>query len=641
MALRLVIILCWFAWAVYRALTQSIDVPTFHLDGAFQTASALYRLHAGQFPGRDFLPYLGIGPTFTLYPLFRMDGADMAAAVFAAHLMVAVAAVAATSLLWHLVWRPARIATSVAAGACVVATYLAVSPYLPSVLVVDVVTPGHSLRPVRSVLPYLVGWVWLIVLRYVPLASRRLAMAALISAGSLLWSNDYAVPTVVLFACFAGMEAWRRGEFTIGRATRYALLAGAAWMMLLTMATLGHPVRFLQYNLLDVAGDQWFYFGGYRAVDRVFDVVQLCQVMLDQGCTVALLVLAATTGAVLVTRRIEHALLAWIGFVLLAGAILATVGGHVSAYFEPFRYWGVATAGIGAVRLCWLAIEWAVPDARITVQGARLVTLGACVLWVASLAGAAAERRMLRAEAASDARRFFVPELGGYLRTEFRDYITLARTTPRGREAEEYWGLWSATRRTFPPWPVDAVMHALGRTRQDVMQQLGQVDRIITTRRAFASGYQPWSLSQNYWFYAPLMSQWEQAFVAPTTVVWTRLPDARTASTVGCRVRTIGYPLVFMEASAPGMYEVSLRYRYTGSRRVLLMARNNVALRYYAGEGYVSLDPRAETGVFPVRVRAAGTTAVGVRVVGGREKDLMILSCDARRLPARDVVELH
>ncbi len=57
-----------------------------------------------------------------------------------------------------------------------------------------------------------------------------------------------------------------------------------------------------------------------------------------------------------------------------------------------------------------------------------------------------------------------MPELGGYLSTDWREYIQLARSF-KGTVIEEYWGLFSATRRSFSLWHVDAVIHAMGSQR--------------------------------------------------------------------------------------------------------------------------------------------------------------------------------
>lgn len=59
----------------------SLYSPTNHLDGAFQTAAGLFKIKAGQTPGIDFFPYLGIGPLTLLYPFFIFAGSNLAASV--------------------------------------------------------------------------------------------------------------------------------------------------------------------------------------------------------------------------------------------------------------------------------------------------------------------------------------------------------------------------------------------------------------------------------------------------------------------------------------------------------------------------------------------------------------------------------
>lgn len=69
-------------WHVVRTVTLAL--PSWHVDGAFQTASGLFRLNDGQFPGRDFFPYLGMAAVYVLFPLFKLAGADLAASTSAA-----------------------------------------------------------------------------------------------------------------------------------------------------------------------------------------------------------------------------------------------------------------------------------------------------------------------------------------------------------------------------------------------------------------------------------------------------------------------------------------------------------------------------------------------------------------------------
>jgi hypothetical protein len=98
-ALTLVII-------AFNALKTSIDVLTSHLDGAFQAASDLFRLDSGRLPGRDFYPYLGIGPLLAIFPIYKIAGADLAATVFAAKIATVFLSWFAVTILWQLLLRP-------------------------------------------------------------------------------------------------------------------------------------------------------------------------------------------------------------------------------------------------------------------------------------------------------------------------------------------------------------------------------------------------------------------------------------------------------------------------------------------------------------------------------------------------------
>jgi len=47
-----------------ESLSAALESPTFHLDGAFQTASVLFRISNGELPGRDFFPIWVSDQTF-------------------------------------------------------------------------------------------------------------------------------------------------------------------------------------------------------------------------------------------------------------------------------------------------------------------------------------------------------------------------------------------------------------------------------------------------------------------------------------------------------------------------------------------------------------------------------------------------
>jgi len=73
-----------------KSYITSLYTPTGHLDGAFQTASALFRLSNQETLAKDFFFYLGIGPLYLLYPFFKLAGANLAASVLVSFFSVKV-----------------------------------------------------------------------------------------------------------------------------------------------------------------------------------------------------------------------------------------------------------------------------------------------------------------------------------------------------------------------------------------------------------------------------------------------------------------------------------------------------------------------------------------------------------------------
>lgn len=80
-------------------------VPTFHLDGAFQTASAMFHIKSGDVPGIDFLPYLGFGPILLMVPTFFIFGGTLSSSVASAFFITILAMQTISALLACLIFR--------------------------------------------------------------------------------------------------------------------------------------------------------------------------------------------------------------------------------------------------------------------------------------------------------------------------------------------------------------------------------------------------------------------------------------------------------------------------------------------------------------------------------------------------------
>ncbi len=630
------------AWAVFRSLSAAIDAPTLHLDGAFQTASALFRLDSGQLPGRDFFPYLGIGPLLSLYPAFKAFGSNLAASVISAHFMTFVLCWLSVSLLWHLIARPASFASSLVAGACYFGALTVAADYF-SIHTDDDLGfasgPGLSLRPIRAAAPYLVVacyYLGILNLRSVRLKS---ALCGVVTGAILLWSNDFAVPSAGLFAILVALNAMARNELNWRNALLYFVCAVVSWLALLCLVTLGHPMEMLRYNFVDVAADQWWYFSPYEEGSRVFELRHLLRIETPYG-HFAIVVLLLASLVALWTRRIEHVLVAWIGFVLLAGGVVACVGGHVGRYFAGLFLWAVFASLFGLLRLGGAGIRRFVHPGGLAWPGPAKSAAAAAALLLALAAFDGWQYRSNLLRARSDPARFHVPELGAYLRAEWIEYVDLARKTDTRKVLEEYWGIWSATRKIIPGWPVDSVIHALGRTREVARATLKDADVIISTRYATSSEWQPWSLAQNFWFYDELIGNWTPREASPTTVVWRRNRTPREDQGVECRAEG-GRNSVVLDVAAPGFHRVTIEYELSGAGQASPAGEEQPALR--RGQRRLRVDqPWWQERIVSRLHFQGGTRRPGFTGRGQRAARCCVIhACHASRISLADDEVLH
>ena len=616
---------------IFQSLTAAIDIPTTHLDGAFQTASGLFRLDSGQVPGKDFFPYLGIGPLVLLLPFFKMSGATLSASVFAAQFVTLMLGFVSVSVLWQYIFRPAKAVSSLVGGAVGF-----IVPFLvPGLFSVDIFDfafyPGNSPRPIRNALPYLVAIATYWLIRNCEHGLLRNILVGLQLGVALLWSNDFAVPTTGLFLIFYCVyiyseekPTWKRSSFTV------TLSAVLSWGLLLSLISAGNPHKLIEYNFVDVAGDQWWYFATYGPSTRIFDLSQLPRILSSEN-DIPLAVLLLAVLAAIKTKKIEYVLLVMIGLTLFTGGCLASIGGHLGGYFGGFYFWGATVAGLAALRGLQL-VAFKISKSDQQHQGLANATLSVFVL--ISLTSLAGYRWDLHTKsvtiAKNDLSRFYVPELDGYLGQQWKAYTEYGRQHKESKTIEEYWGILSALNKRFSSWPVDSVIHALGNVRSVAESSLADADLIVSTRFKSAPNWQPWNLSQNFWFYEELLNSREPDFASPTTIVWRKTASTRKHLDVGCAVSKTADSVV-IHSKDEGFYSVKLNYTSTGKGRHLLMFRNNISFAADA-DGYVSLPPGGPTATIPALITPESGNVFDSKIVGSKTVTLVIASCNATRI---------
>jgi len=619
--LKISIVLCWLLWAIFFSLTASINIPTFHLDGAFQTASGLYRLDAGQFPGKDFFPYLGIGPIIVLYPFFKIFGSNISASVFSSQFVTIIFHLISVAFIWHLIFQPRLLINSLVAGCLLYLLPLAICNLLTINLPKYIYSGGNSLRSIRSFAPYLIFIIYYFFVLPIKKDQYKYFLSGLLSGLILLWSNDFAIPTACLFTIFILTDSIFFLKHKFFNAFIYLVTTLLSWTFLLTIATHGHPIELLHYNFLDVAHDQWWFFGLYDLSSRIFNfqdfLLHAAEILFPVFILLFTFILAVKK------KLIEYKLLFWIGLILFAGGLLASIGGHFGGYFFGSYLWGILVICIGLARLVWIKLSYYLSQA---IKPA--VAIFFCVSIFFSFVSISLYFSA-NYNAAQDHNRFYVSELGGYLNSEWKNYIYLARNTSEPAIFEEYWGLWSATRKIFPNWQVDSVIHALGQKRIEAGSALKNAKLIITTNEFAYPDWVGWNISENYWFYQDLLREWTPVAKSPLTTVWQKSKQNLSSLKVPCQIDA--KDTIKILVNQLGLLEVGIQYQVSGFRSLLLVD-NNFSFSPVTN-GFVSLDPKANNALIPMYASNKGVNIYKARFLpANRNLESKLIACTAKLL---------
>ena len=636
---RVMPVVPWIALALgllalgYRSATFSLSVPLNHIDGAFQTASALDRLNQGQFPGRDFFPYLGLASVYLLFPVFKLAGSTLCASGFAATFSCFLMQAVVFAIIIRLMRRETSSLHALVVSLVLLLLAMACvdrfkgMPELIGRMLHQVVNPGNSLKPVRTAAPFLVAaCVWWVVRRYPP-SPRRYALMGMIGGVVLGWSNDFGIPSAGLLSLLALGDAIKQGVPVV----RNALVFTAAFVMtgvvVLTVATAFHPWAFISYNFVDVARDQWWFFAPWGPASRVFAAADLLRVF-NWLTSVGFIVLVVVGVFAWVRPAWERVLLLYIGAAELAGGLVATIGGHwMDIYFAGFVWWGILIVLIALALLVGRALHRIRFIPALGRNSLLAVMAAAAMLYSRESLAHFEESSLL----AADESLMYVPELGGYISRTWTPYVEHALSPQNELTVEEYWGIWGALTHAHPA-RVDSVIHALGRERQKFAQLVaGEARQVISSREEVSGEWHAWNFSADWWLYATLLREFKPLGESPTTIVWERQPP-KDWPKVACRVSGSG--TIHIDSKGAGYYEVSVDYEVPNPSRSLFEVENNLNV---AGgiPGWLSIDPRASTSTFPVRVRQVtpGHT-VAFRRVPEWEKGpgFTLKSCEAREV---------
>ena len=609
---KLLLICIAFSFFLWNAYIKSLEIPIMHLDGAYQTASSMNRLSIGDLPGRDFFPYLGIGPTFLIFPTYFIMGANVSSSIFSSYLMLSICITLAAALIWKLVTR-ARLTD------CLIISAFSIMamPFLVNLMPIFIdwiSSPGNSLRPIRAFAPYFIvlGY-FLVIARDKLRPIGQLLSMGLVIGFAALWSNDFGPTSSLLATAFISYlistsKNLRKLPTFIALGT-FSLMSYVALGQLLTF---GNLHKLLAYNFIDVASDQAWYFGPYQSELRVFTPVEVVNVFQDllrnwMGYLALILIVFVITNTIRKQRENEI-LLAFLGISALAGGLTASIGGHIGGYFFPFYFWGFFTGTSLLFAYSRSFLKSKTTTTNLNLDWLPTVLVVVLALIVSGRLNEAATKAKIKVQ--SD-QFFYVPELGGYLDNRFSEYVDFARNQENANAIEEYWGIYSAVRGENPIWTVDSVVHALGNQRKLSEEAIDKsVDIIVTTNPTYSREWQPWNFSQNYWFYVKVFDGYVPILTTPTTVVWESSDEPSVnKSPVDCSVSAKG-DYITVNSEKNTLIEVTLEYESNANKLSVIRVVNSISFGG-GSNGSVSIDPHASVSTFPVYAESSDPLPIG------------------------------
>ncbi len=626
---------------------ETREVPLIHIDGAFQNASTLFRLQNGHLPGRDFFPYLGLGPVFVSYPLFSAHGGHLIASQITAYLLAGIALWVPLFCIFRWTGAARTAAGALLASGLVLAVgmliVLRTEPtdrehwWYHVVRWVEMrVLPLASSRGLRALV------VWLTMLGLAALWKysthapwKRLVGISLLAGVAVFWANDFGPPAALVAGLAAlGHAARERRVWSFMPISGLVFLAAALGVV--TLATGGHAAELMEFNFKDVATDQWWYFGSYDDAHRIYSLRDLPK-LFGSFVWVDTLVLLGVGWLAWKRRSARLTLLTGAGIALFLGGAIPSLGGHVMLYFAQLRTWTVfVVLGLGIA-------EWRQRSGRHFVGWGRHVLPG---VGLAALAGVAVvcwrEAAALDLKLSRGKSRLYVPELGGYCKKKDWEPV-FAEERARGYRPiiEEYYGLIQAFHHEPGMAKVDAVIHALGSQRQQWSRELEtKAERVGTSRNdvfpVSFSRWVQWSMQQNWWFYRKVLTQFKMMRQTPTMYLWERRQAPMPWTPVACEIHAqdaSGMQRVSIAGPAQALREVTLHFRaVTQGRHLILVRRHPSDPANIASTISLSDDGTAS---FPIWGMAGETQDIYICLTPARAGALELLSATAQA-PAED-----
>lgn len=484
------------------------------LNGHFQNYNSLSRLLAGQIPYRDFPAYLGSAALFLPFPGFFILGGNLSASNASTEFICGVMSFLSFVVLLRLCGTRPLLAWTIGA-------FLGTLPW-------PMLMANQSAIGIRSFLPFLAVMLFRQITKTDKSHLVKFCLLGLLAGMMPLWSNDYGIPTFLVFSfvSFIYLPDSFKMPIILKSGIIFFLSAIASFGILLNLVTRGNPLTWFQFSQ-DVSLDQFWYFNPNTSA-KVFGLDTL---PIDIFIALSVLPLLMSVIFWSIRGRQSHwAFVVLIIFSTIGGvAISGIIGTFELRYFAPL--WRVDIVFIPYIVLeifkaCFkkqktTSVKWM----RIRNIFHGEVALASCLLaflfvWKYEVG------LIWHPPEETD---IFVQELGGAVPASYKDAIDIARAMkiemdkkkipPNRRLLSTYATMVSVLSGSQQDTP-DYIIHALGSKRHLFADALDQGYQRVETINPDFFIWGRWNLRTSWPFFRKLFLEWKPVTQTPWSFIW-------------------------------------------------------------------------------------------------------------------------
>ena len=536
-----------------------INLEYIPFNGAFQAFNPVRRIFLGEIPGKDFNPYLGLGPTYLNFFLTYLLGKNFAASQFSIYFLSLTLHTVALFLLFSYVgfrWQKSLIFSST----MILGLSLVFEDFR---WVNEIVGPGTSNLNFRSFLPFLTSFLLLITFKNYPKSIMTYLIIGSLMGIQVFWSNDYGIPSTFGLLFLLILYLVIEDKQAILRKILISLVSGIiAFYSVGMMLTTGNLDKWLKMNFQDIANDQFWYFLWFKNNNKILSLLDLPSHLLLTtflsifGLSLLIIILKGYCQ----DKLLNYLLLSYIGLTTLFAGLLSSLGGTLSVrYYLPSIVVSFFTISL-AFYLIFRPIKIRF---KVTFIPIILLFLYCLVPLIHLKQYSTLRTNFIRVE-----------ELGGWLSSRWQGSIEIASNlkeelkekSPQQKILSTYSTGMDAIVGSVNSTNFDYIIHVLGdKNRNNYLEKFLKLQpKYITTLREDGYAWETWAKRTNWWFYREFINNYQVVESTFYNLLWSKRENTENNSypPVSCTVSSLNNNLAQLTITTPREYGYSPNIYY-------------------------------------------------------------------------------